>query len=149
MNWLCCSFLVAVMPTIGRIMLCIFNIRFFYWYDVSAHSLCNMRHHEYLDTNLAVERKYVKCIRTYNFPDHMLLIPWKELFPRCLFARKYLFPDRLFFISWKFLFPLHLLARNFLFPDRLFLYHRNFYSPYIFLLLYNTTIQWYNDRQAI
>ena len=110
MNWLCCSFPVAVMPTIRRIMLCILNKRFFYWYDVSAHSWCNLRHHEYLDTNLAVERNNIKCIRTYNFPDHLLWIPWKKLFPRCLFARKILF------------------------PDCLFLYHRNFYSPYVFLL---------------
>jgi len=70
----------------------------------------------------------------YNFPDHLLLIPWKKLFPQHLFARKFLFPDCLFLISQKFLFPLRLLARNFLFPHHLFLYHGNFYSPDIYLL---------------
>jgi len=133
MNWLCCSFLVAVMPTIGRIMLHILNIRFFYWYDVSAHSLCNVRHHEYLDTNLAVERNDVKCICTYNFPDHLLWILWKKYSPN-IYLLENIYSLIVFFISWKFLFPLHLLARNFLFPYHFFLYHGNFYSPYVFLL---------------
>jgi len=132
------------MLTIGRIMLRIFNIRFFYWYDVSAHSLCNMRHHENLDTNLAVERNDVKCIRMYNFPDHLLWIPWKKLFPQRLFARKYLFPDRPFFISQNFLYPYVFLLETF-YSLIIFFYIMEIFIPlmsfcYYTILLYSGTM---------